>query len=266
MIKTLPSPALVGIPFGAHDRTLHLQAIVRPAAAASNVTLNWSAQLTLSQGSADTTTGIIPFDVVGNTASDPAVPDGDSSIVATDAVTGSVVGRQLVSVVVPARIGTPHHQDAATVHGFNGLFNASTVPPWGSVFDPYVQRASMYAVINHVIVWDQFDQPIGSADLYGGARIFEDGVDIGVVLLSNSIYEDRVGIGVAVGPPIQKTSPAAAGWLNNPMPRPAPVGTFDASVRVQIDGNLAWTLDLVDRQVSVTRTGPGEAHMQIIWP
>jgi hypothetical protein len=136
--------------------------------------------------SVDTVTGVILFDVVGKSGSGVI---GDSTVFVRHHATADIVARQTASVVVPARIGPPPIRESSNVvRGFNGLFNSRTIPSFGDVLPPLAQCASMYLTVSRVLVMDQFGQPIGDADLYGGVPIFEGRIGLDPVLASVSPY------------------------------------------------------------------------------
>jgi hypothetical protein len=160
----LPNPFRIGVNGGGHDRTQHLKATITPAAKIASFSISVSPKVTLSNVVKHTDTGIINFDVVGNSASSSS---GDSWIRATGR---SVSVTKSVSVVVPSKVATPHDTSGSLVVG-NRVLNGNTSPAVHELPKGYVALTTIYVRFLTITVTDQFDNLIG--DIYQGATITE---------------------------------------------------------------------------------------------
>ena len=134
----IPSPLRVGITANNHDRRQNLRIRVSPAAEATNITLAVTNKLQLSDQQ-QPSGGNISFKVVGTDKSDNP---GDQTITATH--TGhSVTASTPVSVVVPAKIATPHDITGTLVIANRGL-NTVTSPADHDIAATQVKLYSTY--------------------------------------------------------------------------------------------------------------------------
>jgi hypothetical protein len=246
----LPSPLRVGITAGGHNRTQHLQVLVKPDSEAANVTLTGTAALSVTN--VTTTGNKIKFDLVGVTKS---TARGDATVTATH-TSGAKVD-QAVSVVVPAKVATPHDTAGGGLVSRNQVLDATTSPafagPAGSVL-----LASVYIKFLTITVQDQFGDPVG--DLYQGATVSENGgTSINQPLSAASTYQDPVGV-FASGGVVAAGSAAATAWPTQPV-LPIPTLNITQNIPVEVDG-FALSPAIVNRNVS---SAP-PSTVTITWP
>lgn len=254
---TLPSPLRIGITVGSHNRTQHLQAIIKPDAEAANVTLTASSALSLSNVAR--TGNTIKFDLVGVTRS---TTRGDASIIATH--TSGVTVKQAVSVVVPAQVATPHDTNGGGLVSQNVALDATTSPALGDPIPPgTVALVTIYDRFLNITVKDQFGDLIG--DLYQGASITEGGIPINQSLSAASTYSDPVGPVFAKSPDIAVTvvprgSADATAWSSQPLV-PMQFRSTTQNIPVEVD-RFSLHPAIENRQVTATQPNT----VTITWP
>ena len=228
----------LGISTSAHNRTQHLKAVVQPANQTSKVSIQVSSAITLSNVSVGN--GVITFDVVGNTKSNSS---GDASIIAKYNSTRTITTQQ-VSVVVPAKIATPHDTTGSFVIA-NVALDSTTVPAIPLFTSPFflqsddVALVTLYARNLTITVKDQFDDLIG--DIYEGSAITEYGtISINQNLTSSSTYIDSVSRyeEKRFMPVVKRNSSDAMNWHNEPKVPIQGTTSQTQNIDVRVDGFL----------------------------
>jgi hypothetical protein len=168
-----------------------------------------------------------------------------------------------VTVVIPSKIGTPHPTFNGTVTGVNFIASRTSTPALPDVPQGKVELLTLYTRTLNVPVVDKWGNSIG--DLYAGAVITENDVDIGVTLTSTSTYPDIVGPGIDRDYPLitfrDPNDPVVKTWLTD---SPTPLsqgGTSTQNISVKVDG-FALNPAVVNR--TFTATPPNT--LVITWP
>src|SRR5262249_14167269 len=104
-------------------------------------------------------TGTVSFDIIGQSATPNASPNGDTTINATGS-DGKTKGSAQVIVVIPAAIGTPHPTFDGIVSGENRLLSKKTSPAAFNTPDGDVLRAVSFDTRLEIAVLDQFGKPL----------------------------------------------------------------------------------------------------------
>jgi hypothetical protein len=246
----LASPLRVGISASGNDRKQSLKAVVTPASEASKVTLSAGASLTMSD--AATSGNTITFKLVGKAKS---AAKGDTKITAT--YQGATLDHP-VTVVIPAKVATPHDTTGGGVTSENRALDAGTSPAWSSpLANGDVALVTLRARILTITVHDQFGDGLG--DVYDGAVVSEGGLDINRRLTATGTYSDPVGIARLRGV-FAKTSQTAKDWPTDPL-LPFPNASIDTSRAVEIDG-----FSLNPAVVNRTATWTNPSTLTITWP
>jgi hypothetical protein len=226
-----------------------LKAVVSPANQTTKVSIQVSSAITLSNVSRGN--GVITFDIVGNTKSNTR---GDASITAKYNSTRPIKTQQ-VSVVVPAKIATPHDTTGNFVVA-NRALDSTTSPAIPLNTAPlYLLSDEVYLVTEYsryltITVKDQFDDLIG--DIYEGAVISET-IPINQTLTSSSTYLDPVGYLVEkpTSSIVKRNSSAASNWLSAPQLQIPITGSSTQNIDVRVDGFLL-NPSIVNRIINVS--------------
>jgi hypothetical protein len=250
----LGSPLRMGALTGTDDRLQHLAVVVDPPSEASKVNISTSGGIDVVSGSTKVSGGVISFDIAGLTKSSSK---GDSSIIAKHNCGLSVT--QTVTVVVPAKVATPHDTTGGGLVVQNIAADASTSPAILGVPPGQVDLITLYARFLTITVHDQFDDALG--DLYAGAPVSEyANIRINQSLSATGTYLDPVGSFTEAGI-VAKGSPAATAWPTQPN---LPMTAYNAvqNIPVQVDG-FPLSPAIAGRQVSAN---PGTKTVTITWP
>jgi hypothetical protein len=266
---SLPSPFRVGISATTlggvvHNRTQQVRVVVEPSSQAANVTVQVSNKLQLSN--LNTSGGVITFGVVGVTKSDDP---GDASIQVKRS--GNTLSTAPVSIVVPAKVATPHDTQGGGVIIENRVLDASTSPAIIGLPSGQVQLSTIYVRILSITVRDQFDALIG--DIYPGAEVSElsggSYHSINQSLTTSSTYSDPVGVSLASSV-VAAGSSAANSWPTQAK-IPAPAGCFPdtQNIAVRVDGfnlNPAIANRMVEICGNGSSTTSPPVSLTITWP
>jgi hypothetical protein len=263
----LPSPFRIGINGGGNDRKQSLKATVSPTSVTANTNIQVSSKITLTNVQKNTSTGVITFDVVGNSASAAGSScSGGDSFITAEFSNGTLFATLLEKpafVAVPSKVATPHDTTGSLVIA-NRVLDASTSPAVPGLPANHVLLATIFVRFLTITVQDQCNNLIG--DLYAGARVTETHetamVDINQPLTASSTYSDPAGVmndqGGAVVP---RDDPAATGWPTWPL-LPMPALDVTQNVAVQVDG-FALAPAIVGRRVVAS---PSANTVTITWP
>ena len=203
----LASPLRVGITAAGHDRRQSLRAVVTPASEAPNVTLSAGANLAMSDVVRSGNT--ITFKLVGTARS---AARGDTDWTAT--YSGGTVDHP-VTVVVPAKVGTPHDTVGGGLVSANRLLDATTSPAAPFVPAGQVLRATVHLRFTTITVIDQFNHRLGN--IYVGATVTEGGANINQPLSATGTDSDPVGVAAFLTATVPAGSPAALAWPTQPL-------------------------------------------------
>lgn len=268
----VPNPLRVGISTTidniTHDRRQSLRAIVSPASQASNIAIGVSSKLQKSDVSADTSTGIVTFKVVGVSPSDN---QGDSTLTINHSGTSVITAP--VTVVVPYKIATPHDTTGGGVIVENRALNITTSPALPNIPANQFMLMTVYLRNLTISVLDKWNNPVG--DLYQGAEITE-GVSSTVIkinqfLTSSSTYSDPVGFGEGTTV-VNANDPMVTAWPSQPkIPLRNGTQSGTQNLAVFVDGFRLNPDPAISNRV-VTGVGNGNSvasppvSVTILWP
>jgi hypothetical protein len=271
----LPSPLRLGITATAldgvtvHDRTQHLRLLVEPSNYVSSITITPSSKVQVSNISASGS--FKTFDAVGLTKSSSK---GDSNIKAKH--NGKTLATLSVSVVVPAKVATPHDTAGGGPFIANMVLDATTSPAIIGLGTGQVRLATYYARYLTITVKDQFNpgDPVG--DIYPDAEVSELATDgsyhsINQPLTASSTYSDPVGALVG-SHDVAAGSPAAISWPTQPrvsFPAGSPCPSSLQNLLVKVDG-FSLSPSVSNRTVTICGDGVSTTSppvtITITWP
>jgi hypothetical protein len=223
----------------------------------SKITLAGSSNLTISNENEESNGK--SFDLIGTQKSSSK---GDQKLTAK--INDKISSENKISVVIPSKVATPHHEPSGTAlvknvvqPGPNSLVILGTI--W-------------YQNVN-IIVQDQFDETIG--ELYEGAEITEDGgKSIGLsgktILTKSSSYVDPTGVmlySTINGMPkmYSANDPAVGNW-----PTDTPIATSSAinngGNKAEVDG-FHLSPGIENRKAYYQGSPvPAQNTVNVIWP
>jgi len=225
-----------------------------------------SNRLNKSNVSVNTTTGIITFKIVGITKSDA---QGDASIEAKSG--NNVLRTALVSVVIPAKIATPHDTAGGGVVIENRVTDATTSPAAFDIQPGQVILVTIYARFLTVTVQDQFSNPLD--DIYVNAEVSElvgsSYRSINSPLSATGTFLDPFGFPIGNSVVVAGSS-EANNWLTAAkIPAPSGCEADQQNVEVKVDG-FSLNPAIVNRSVTLCGNGSSTTsppvQLNVLWP